>query len=107
MTERKTIDMTALGFRPTFTSAIYFAIEKFDKRMKTYPVGDQLSCLNTDPTWVGYFPEEVGYTYQSLCAYIDKNMNCCTGGMKIGLDGKITTYTLEQLIKDYDPSEEI
>lgn len=107
MTERKTIDMTALGFRPTFTSAIYFAIVKFNDKMKTYPDGDQLSYLNTKPTWVGYFPEEVGYTYQSLCSYIDKNMHCCTGGMKIDKDGKITTYTLEQLIKDYDPSDEL
>lgn len=103
--ERKTIDMTAL-FRPTFESAIYFAIEKFDQKMKAYPAGDALDYLNNKPTWVGYFPEEVGYTYQSLCSYIDKNMHNCVGGFKIGIDGKITTYTLEQLIKDYDPSEE-
>jgi len=100
MTERKTIDMTALGFRPTFTSAIYFAIVKFNDKMKTYPDGDQLSYLNTKPTWVGYFPEEVGYKYQDLCQY--QRHHGCQSGMKIDVDGTVTLYTSEQLDNDYD-----
>jgi len=105
MTERKTIDMTALGFRPTFNSAIYFAIVKFDEKMKTYPSGDQLEFLNNKPTWTGYYPEEAGYTYQDLCSYVEHNQNCISG-MKIDVDGTVTLYTEAQLIKDYDPSEE-
>lgn len=97
--------MTELGFRPTYESEIYFAIERFDAKSKKYPAGDQLEFLNDKPVWVGYFPEEVGYTYHALCSYVDKNQNC-TGGMSVGIDGKVTLYTLEQLHKDYDPSEE-
>lgn len=92
-------------YRPTFTSEIYFAIEKYEAKSRKYPAGDELEFLNTKPTWVGYFPEEVGYSYQALCSYVEKNHNC-TGGMSVGIDGYVTLYTLEQLHKDYDPSEE-
>ena len=92
-------------YRPTFTSEIYFAIEKYEAKSRKYPAGDELEFLNTKPTWVGYFPEEVGYSYQALCYYVKRHHNCA-GGMKVDVDGTVTLYTLKQLHNDYDPSEE-
>jgi len=91
--------------RPIKYEPIYFAIEKHVPVAQTYPAGDELEFLNTKPTWAGYFPEEAGYTYQSLCSYVEHHQNC-TSGMKVDVDGTVTLYTLEQLHKDYDPSEE-
>lgn len=97
--------MTTQEQRPVQPGPIYFAIEKYAPDTKLYPVGDQLAFLNNKPVWTGYFPEEVGYTYQELCEHATRYAHKCNGGIKVCEDGTVRTYTQEQLEEDYEPEE--
>lgn len=50
--------------------------------------------------WSGFFPEEVGHTYQDLCQYARRYG--CAGGFKLDDKGNLTHYTADQLDEDYD-----